>query len=542
MSGPALAGRHAVTPPTLVLGNIRTTDGPTAGAMAVLDGQIAGVGNPDAVRALLPPGAAVIDHGNGTVLPGFIDSHHHLLWTGMAAVRADLSPAANVSDLLVRVREWAETHQDRPWIVSAEGWEVGDLTEQRYPTRAELDRVCPDRPVYLPRGGHAGVANSAALALAGIDDDTPDPAGGVICRDEDGHANGLLLELARDLVGALVPPPTTEERVEALASAQARCLENGITRVVDPGLTPDELTAYRAAAADGRLHVRATLLGLVSSGHTAVRDAQQFLPMLRDPEWDDRLCLAGLKVFLDGGGSLGTAWLHEEYPERPGYHGEQLMEQDDLDALCAYALANGIPLGVHTVGDAAIDSALSSIARLGPPEIVRRAGFSLIHAYLWPSDRARATAAELGVAVAVQPGMYARFADVLAERFGWEATLEASPLRSWLASGVTLGGGSDSPITASTPLHGIWHAVTRWHDGRMLNADECLTREQAFDLYATGAAEVALVPGREGVLRPGARADWVVLDGDPFTCPVADLPDLSVTATAVAGRVVHQTA
>lgn len=534
---------HSGNDPVLVMGDIITMNPnqPRAAAMAVVDGSVLGVGDPASLRSRLPEGAQVLDYGQRVILPGFIDCHHHLLWTGMSAIRVDLGAAAAIPELLDRVRQWAVDHPERAWIVSAEGWEIADLAEQRYPTREELDRVCPDRPVYLPRGGHVAVANSAAFALAGIGDDTPDPAGGEIERDSTGRATGLLLEHARDLVGQLVPPPSQAERVEALAAAQQRCLAQGITRIVDPGLTPDEIAAYRAAVDSGQFRMRATLLGLVSSSASARDEAEAFLPMMRDSVWTDQLRLGGLKVFLDGGGSLGTAWLHKEYPGRPGYHGEMLMEQADLDALVDFAFNHRIPVGVHTVGDAAIDSALASISRLGPPETVRDAGFSLIHAYLWPSPTARAMARDLGVSVAAQPGMYARFAAILIDRFGLDATLDASPLRSWLADGVTLGGGSDSPVTSSTPLHGMWHAVTRWHEGRTLNADECLSREQALEMYAGGAARVALVDGHEGVLREGARADWVVLDGNPLTCPVHDLPNLVVVATAVGGRTVHQT-
>ena len=531
------------SPPTLIVGNLLTMDParPRAGAMAVVADRVVAVGEGDRLRSLLPADARVLDYGDRTVLPGFIDSHHHLLWTGMAAVRVDLAPARRVADVLDRVRDWAYARPERAWIVSAEGWEVGDLAEQRYPTREELDRVCPDRPVYLPRGGHVAVANSVALARAGIWDDTPDPAGGVIERDDRGRATGLLLERARDLVGTLIPGATTAERIEALVAGQDWCLARGITRVVDPGLTPEEIAAYRSAVDGGQLRIRATLLGLVDSGPSGLRDAEQHLALMRDLDWTDQLRLAGLKVFLDGGGSLGTAWLHQAYPGRPGYHGEQLVAQDDLDTLVEFAFRHHIPLGIHTVGDAAIDAALASIARLEPRQEVPDTGFSLIHAYLWPSAASRALAAELGVMVAAQPGMYARFAQVLAERFGWPATLLASPLKSWLAAGVTVGGGSDAPVTSSTPLHGIWQAVTRWHDDRSLNPDECLDREAALNLYAGGAARVALVEGAEGVLRTDARADWVVVDGDPLTCPDADLADLPVAVTAIAGHIVHQT-
>lgn len=527
----------------IVTGNLLTMDPsqPVARAMAIRDGHIVAVGDPGTVADQVPTGTPVLDLGELTVLPGFIDSHHHLLWAGMAALRVDLSPATGIADLLERLRDWATANPDRPWVVSSEGWEVGDLAERRYPTRTELDWACPNRPVYLPRGGHAAVVNTKALELAGITIDTPDPDGGVIERDDRAQATGLLLEHARDLVGVLVPPPTIAERVEALEHAQRWCLRNGITRIVDPGLTIAETEAYQQAAATGRLLVRATLLGLVPSGPDAVRVAAEFLPLMRTG-WNEQVRLAGLKVFVDGGGSLGTAWLHQEYPGRPGYHGERLIHQGDLDALYEFCFHQGIALGAHTVGNAAMDSALAAIARLGRTPALAAAGFSLIHAYLWPSEQTRTLAAELGVAVANQPGMYARFAEVLTERFGEADMLTASPLRSWLAAGVQVAGGSDAPITASNPLHGIWQAVTRFHIGlgRQLNPAECIGPAAALALYSTGAAEVALVDGEEGMLKAGCRADWVALSDNPLICPAEQLQHLHVHLTAIGGEIVHE--
>ncbi|WP_267489734.1 amidohydrolase [Enemella dayhoffiae] len=508
--------------------------------MAVRDGQILAVGEPGQVAGRLPAGTPVLDCGRQAVMPGFIDSHHHLLWTGMAAVRVDLGAADSIAELSRRLTGWADQHPHREWVVSAEGWEVADLAERRYPTRFELDRCCPGRPVYLPRGGHAGVANSVALARAGISDDTPDPRGGIIERDHTGAATGLLLERARDLVATHVPPPTLNERLDALDAAQQTCLGQGITRILDPGLTHEEVDAYLTARDSGRLRLRASLLGLVTSGPDAVAEAASFLPLIRDPGWDDRLRLCGLKVFVDGGGSLGTAWLTKEYPGLNGYHGERLIEKPDLDALLAYAAEHGVPVGAHTVGDAAIDAVLTSIAGLSCGTDLAPGHFSLIHAYLWPSTASLGLAAERGVAVAAQPGMYARFAETLAQRFGWSATEAASPLRSWLEAGVILGGGSDSPVTTSSPLGGIHDAVTRDHKGRVLGPGERLDRQQAVEMYAGGAALIAQVGGQEGILRPGARADWVVLEGDPLTCRDDELPGLEVLATAVAGEIVHR--
>lgn len=153
----------------LILGDLLTLDTkiPRARAMVVADGRIVAVGgDPVEVSSPLRGDIDVLDFGDQTVLPGFIDCHHHMLWTGMADVHLDLSPARSIAELLDMVRRWVRDHPDGDWIISSEGWEIADLIEQRYPTRAELDAICPERPVYLARGGHEAAVNSAALLRA----------------------------------------------------------------------------------------------------------------------------------------------------------------------------------------------------------------------------------------------------------------------------------------------------------------------------------------------------------------------------------------
>lgn len=528
----------------LVRGSLITMDPavPYAEAMAVIDGKIVAVGDLNMAQKAVPKGTPLLDIGTTPILPGLIDSHNHMLWTGMAEVLVDLSAARCIEDVVRLVKDWADAHPQASFIVGAEGWEVNDIVERRYPTRVELDNACPDRPVYLPRGGHAAAVNSLALKLAEVSTSTPDPFGGVICRDDHGEATGLLLESARNLVGVHVPAPSSMERKTALLAIQSRYLAAGITRVVEPGLKPAEIDDYLTLDASGDLTVRATLLALIEDGRQPVACAENFVELLSDKRlWSDRLKPGGFKAFLDGGGSLGTAWLRNAYPHRPDYVGERLIAQADLDALYSFALERGLPVGVHTVGGAAIDSALHSIAELHSRQSVANAGFSLIHAYLWPSKENMDAAARLGVTVAVQPTMYEQFAEQLVDQFGWDATLTASPLRSWLDSGVVVAGGSDSPITPFDPMRGIWQAVTRYSEkfGSRMNEKECVTPLAALKMYTGGAAAAAMVEEDEGILRVGAKADWVALSADPLACPPDELKDIAPLMTIVNGEVVH---
>lgn len=536
---------HSKDHPLIVRGRLITMDRARvrAEAMAVANGHVVAVGDLSAVAAAMPKETEVLDLGDRAVLPGFIDSHNHMLWTGMSQVHADLSRARSIEELLDIVRQWALANPAAPWVVSSEGWEVGDLVESRYPTRDELDRVCPDRPVYLPRGGHAAAVNSVALNAAGITSGTMAPEGGVIDCDASGRPTGLLLETARGLVADLVPSPTRQEHLASLRSVQKEYLAAGITRVVEPGLTPDEIASYAELDAAGELRVRATLMGLVDDPRNPVASAERLLPVLtQQTPWTERLTCGGYKVFLDGGGSLGTAWLREDYPTRPGYRGEQLIAQEDLVAMLVHADSYELPVGIHAVGGAAIDAVLAAVREVsGGTRGAEKRRISLIHSYLWPSQDNVSSAAALGVTLASQPTMIERFTQQLERQFGFDAMSAAGPLRSWLDAGVTVGGGSDSPITSFAPLRGIWQAVTRHSEafGQRLNPGQCISPLEALEMYTLGSAEIAGVSGDEGALRPGARGDWVALDADPLACTADELRDLSVEVTAVGGQVVH---
>lgn len=538
----------------IVRGSVLTMDParPRASAFGVRDGRVVAVDDAD---------GPVLDLGDATILPGFVDAHNHMLWTGLGGQLVDLSSARSVGEALDAVRAWAAAHPSESWVVGAEGWEVDDLAERRYPSRAELDSVCPDRPVFLGRGGHAAAVSSRALELAGVGPDTPDPPGGVL-----DVAAGLLLEgPARELVRRHVPRPGRERLLAALRDVQDAYVREGITRVIEPGLEPDELAAYQALAADGELRVRVTAMPMLGQGADAVARLDGLVALgVRTGFGDERLMLGGAKLFLDGGASLGTAFMREPYPadaDPPGggagpggngageasphpagdgYRGELVTSEQELHAVALACARHGWSLGVHAVGGAAIDLALDVFARVDAEVPIRDLRFTLIHAYLWPTPANMEAARRLGVVLAIQPTMQERFAPILARRFGWDAIARATPLRAWHDAGVVVAGSSDSPITPFAPRRGIWQAVTRHCEpyGGTLGEDERIGVDRALTMYTTASAHAAFADG--GRLRPGAPADWVALPADPTACPPDDLRDLAPIATAIAGELVHE--
>lgn len=531
---------------SIVTGSVIHTANPArphAQAIAVQGDRVVAVGGLDEARRAVGEHAAVLDLGEATVVPGLIDAHNHMLWTGLERRLVDLTAARSIDDVLGAVRAWADAHPHAPWVLSGEGWHVDDLAERRYPTREELDRACPDRPVFLGRGAHAAAVNSRALALAGVDAGTPEPPGGVLERAPDGSFTGLLLEgPARELVLAHVPAAADGERRAALRAIQVEYLAAGLTRVQEPGLDPDELAVYQELRRAGGLTVRVTAMPQVRPGVPVAPQLERLGGLgLHTGMGDDRLLLGGLKVYFDGAASFGTARLCEPWPGRGDYRGELVTSPEELEAVARFCARRRWSLGVHVVGGGGIDLALEVFARVDAKHPLRDLRFTLIHAYLWPSPGNMADARELGVVVAAQPTMQERFAALLAETFGWEAMAGATPMRSWLDAGVHLAGGSDSPITPFAPLRGMWQAVTRHCSalGGSLGPDQTLTQAQALGLYTTAAAHACFSEHVDGALRPGGCADFVALGGDPLTCPPDELADLPVLLTAVGGSVVH---
>ncbi|MEM2127537.1 MAG: amidohydrolase family protein, partial [Candidatus Bathyarchaeia archaeon] len=234
-----------------------------AEAIAVKGERIVAVGSNEEVKGFVGDGTEVIDLEGRTVLPGLIDSHIHMLGTGLSMFMIDCRtpPRSSISDIIDAVRERAERLRPGDWI-EGRGWDQAKLAEHRFPTRWDLDKAAPENPVILTRTcGHIVVVNSRALEIAGISRDTPQPSGGVIDKDESGEPTGILREApAFNLVRRCIPPPTFERKVEAIGMASKALNEAGITGVIEPGLSAEDMRAYQKALSDGKLTVRVSMM------------------------------------------------------------------------------------------------------------------------------------------------------------------------------------------------------------------------------------------------------------------------------------------
>jgi predicted amidohydrolase YtcJ len=435
-------------------------------------------------------------------------------------------------------------HPEATWIVSGTGWHVAALAEERYPTRHELDAACADRPVYLPRVGHAAVVNSLALRLAGIHAGTPDPEGGKIIRDAAGEPTGVLMEPPGfEPVARLVPSPSSADQAACLREIQPVYHAAGLTGIMDPGVTPEMFGIYQQLWSRGELTMRSVLMPLADSSLPLATTLERIASAgLRTRFGDARLKLGGIKLFLDGGASLGTALMREPYPDERCNCGIQVTPTESFRQIAWLCARQGWSMGVHVVGGKAIDIALEVFAEIDREIPLRELRFSLIHAYLWPDERNIRQAAKMGITVATQCSMQYTFGPLLVQRFGTAMMAVATPVRSWLDGGVVVGGGSDSPITPYQPLLGLWQARTR----RIAGTDEPIGRlqavsgEEALALYTRAAAYVSFSEHERGMLRPGLLADWTALSVDPIGCAAEALQAARVLATAVGGQVVHE--
>lgn len=534
-------------------GVVRTMDdhGTVAEAVALAGERVLAVGSSDEMRALAGTGAALHDLCGRAVLPGLIDSHNHLLQTGLNLGAVDLSAARTVADVLDAIRQRAAVTPAGEWVVTSSRWHETQLAEGRFPTRRELDAVAPAHPVLIRRGGHNVVANSAALARGGVDESTPDPPGGTYVR-RDGELTGHIIGApAYGRIVGQVPAPDESRMVAAIREASGRYAAAGLTGVIEPGLTAEQIAAYGRAEVEGALAVRAVLMQRIVPGTTPddLARADAAWPRLMTTYETDRAVrndaagagltrLDGIKIVADGG--VETNFLREPYaftddPSSP--RGKPQVSLENLTAVCRLAARDRRQLGIHCVGDAAIDLVLDAFEAANAEHPIAPLRWTLIHMTLAHPEQIE-RARRLGLVLAVQqPLIYALGAGWV-KYWGEERASRASPMRLYAESGLPVGGGSDSPVTPYQPLLGIWSSVTRATEyAGVLGPEWGCTVEQALRMYTRGSAWCSFDEHRRGQIAPGFLADLAVLAADPLAVPVADLPALPVEMTLVGGRV-----
>jgi predicted amidohydrolase YtcJ len=541
LTTPALA-----QPADLVLrgGNVITVDKDwrVARAIAIKDGRFLAVGDDAAIATHIGPNTQVIELAGKTVVPGLIDSHLHQLFHALNGPAVQLLGTKSIADVQKAIGERVARTEAGKWITASMGWHESILDEGRMPTRFELDKVSPNNPVFIPRGGHVVTVNSKALELAGITKDTPNPDGGVIVRDPaTGEATGVLLENAAYLVRKILPPPPTN-MAELLKAAMRDLNSYGIVGVIEPGIDERQIALYRAVHDAGGMTVRTDVL------YRALRkaDVEKGIAAIKAQKNDDMLRFVGIKFPLDGGVEGGRmTWPYRIVPGEQTdatYRGVLLLppggEDEYVESLKLIADA-GLQAQTHAVGDETIDVIVRSYERVNRDKPIRGLRWTIMHLF-HPSDAAIRKMAEIGIIATMQdhPVLLGHN-----QRRWWgdEHAAYAIPIRKVIDAGVLVGGGTDGPVVPVDPYLSMWWMTTRQvMKGYVLGKEHAITAKEALTLYTINNARVMGVEKERGSIEPGKLADLAVLSQDILAVPPDAIRGTTALMTVVGGKVVYR--
>ena len=528
----------------ILLENARVWTGdparPEGTSVLVQSGRIAAVGTAEAPLQA-PAGVRRIDVGGRRVVPGFNDAHTHFFEGAFSVLAPDLLTSDTPEELVRRLAEHASTQPPGQWLVLPASWDHERWPGHGLPSRALIDSVTPDNPVWMTRPDlHIGLANTRALEIAGVNRNTPDPPGGQIDRDpQTGEPTGILRD-ASGLVVRAIPPPSDADYRQALDAGLAHAARLGVTTLQDMCYDPGPLAVglFEEHAREGKLTARFTCQGWLADWEQAAQRGEE------TGADDERVRRGGLKSFADGGLGASTAYFFEPYEgeaEYRGYLDPMMTPPDTFRAWAVGADRARFQLVTHAIGDAAISMVLDEYERIGAENPAWDRRWRIEHAqHMARKDFARM--AEMGVVASVQP-FHAIDDGRWAERkIGPERAKTTYAFRSFLDAGVPLAFGTDWPVAPLDPMRSVYAAVTRRTlDGAHPEGwvpEEKVSVEEAFTAYTSGSAFAEGTEVWKGRLAPGYAADLVVLSEDPWAIPAERLGEVEAVLTMVGGRVV----
>ena len=531
--------------PNLILynGKLHTQDEkyPNASAIALRDGRILAVGGDAEILALAHAKTEKIDLGERRVLPGLTDSHIHFYEWALLSQVVILDNIKSLAELKARVKDAVKNTKAGAWIIG-QGWNQDIWDEPTTPTKADLDKIAPKNPVILWRKDlHLALVNSAALAQAGIDKKTSDPEMGVIQRDKNGEPNGLLNELAINLVRAVMPTTTEAETDLAMQNAMHELHKFGITGVHDFRIMGGEggapaLRAFQRLRAKNLLKLRS----LVMLPGEFVEQAAQ--TGIMSGFGDDFLRIGGIKLFADGALGPRTAWMLKNF-EDTDHTGMPLTPMSEMAEKIAIAEKAGITTTIHAIGTRAVRELLDVYEEVLDEDDCERDArpkHRIEHVqHSTPEDLTRL--ARFNLVASVQPLHLTEDMDMVNTALGERARYTYA-FRDLLNAGTVLALGSDCPVVSPNPYLGIQAAVTRQRaDGTPADGwypAQRLTVAEAVYGYTMGAAIAAGTENAQGSLTPNKVADLVVLEDDIFEIPLSEIGKTRVKMTVFDGEVI----
>ena len=462
------------------------------------------------------------------IFPGFNDAHTHLGGAGRTKLNVDLTGVKSLADMLAKIKSAAYAAPAGHWLTGG-NWDHTLWADKVLPTRQDLDKVTGDHPTFLDRiDGHIAIANSSALAAAGITGKTQPPQGGAIDHDSNGEPTGIVRESAQGLVYKVIPPPTPEERRKGDELAIKDALTHGVTSVQDFS-DWDDFLVFEQMEKEGNLHLRI-------SEWLPFKDPLDELKAHRaHHDVNDPLLHTGfLKGFMDGSLGSRTAAMKAPFADDPNNTGLAQYTQDELNKMAVERAAAGFQLGFHAIGDKATAMALEAYAQ---PGISTAARNRIEHAQVVdPADIPRFK--QLGVIASMQPNHLLTDMNWAVDRLGPKRAAYSYAWKAFLDAGVPLAFGTDYPVEPITPFRGLYAAVTRMNEAgtKTYYPENKLTRGQALYAYTQGSAYAEFAEKRKGKLLPGYDADFILVDRDLYKVAPPSILHTKIIQTFVAGH------
>ncbi|UZD14926.1 amidohydrolase [Virgibacillus natechei] len=471
-----------------------------------------------------------------TILPGFIDSHMHIIGHGEKLLRLDLSQMKSAAQVKEALQNRMSNLSEGEWLIG-EGWNENQWDDPTIIHKDELDEISTDNPVVLTRVcRHAIIVNSKAMKMANISNQSPDPQGGIIVRDEKGDLSGYLLDTAQELVKQAMPSVSQNYLEQVIKIAVDDLLSKGLV-----GGHSEDLNYY------GGFHK--TFHAFTNSIHDKRKFKAHLLvhhEVMGDMVGDNLGYLDGtayvelgaVKIFADGALGGRTAWLRDDYADDAGNKGVAIHDTEKLEAIVQEARVHGLPIAVHAIGDHAANEVVSIIKKY---PLENNARDRIIHGQIL-NQHTLDMLSDLPVVVDIQPSFVTSDFPWVIDRVGEERLALSYPWKTLLKSNIQCAGGSDAPIEEVNPLLGIQAAVTRKSslDGEVYNPEEKLSIFEAVRLYTVGSAYAIGQETQRGIIAEGFKADFTILEEDIFQTDPEKINEITVAMTVVDGDIAYK--
>ena len=480
----------------------------------------------------------IIDGEGKTLIPGLIDSHGHILSYGLSLLRADLVNTISEQDAINKTLDYAKNNTGLTWI-QGRGWNQTQWPSNAFPTAESLDKHFPEQPVWLERvDGHAGWANSTAMAMAGITKDTVSPDGGEIIKDKNGMPTGVFIDNAMALINNSIAPLTIKQQKQVLIKAMDSLASFGLTSVHDAGIDTDNLNAFKALSQENAMSIRVNAMLYLPSPNW-----QQTLASGQYRSKDDMFTFNSVKIQADGAlGSRGAA-LIEDYSDHAGHKGLLLNTPKEFENLVDTSMRLGFQVNSHAIGDHANKLVLDTYEKYIKATKTGALRHRVEHAQvLRIEDIPRF--AELDVIAAMQATHATSDKNMAQDRLGPDRILGAYAWRKLLDANAVIAAGSDFPVESPNPFFGLHASITRQDHKNSPQggwfADEKMTPLESFRSFTLDAAYSGHQENIIGSLAKGKKADFILLDKNLFTIPEQDIWTINVDKTWVNGKLVYK--